>query len=129
MRKEVIYDDLTGQQIDDTDLQTVDVLFAGYTGTFEGTADSVKALTELFASKDSTRLRELLGATMLTITPKAPPKAASRTRASGDHSAHHARQWCATEAGQAAVKRLGVSVPAKGKMPAALIQAWRESQA
>lgn len=134
MRKEVIYDDLTGQEVEQSELHEVEVQFGELVGTFEGTAESVKALTDLFASQDTAKLRELLGkpaakpATKKAAKPAAKP-VGTVARADRDHSARDARLWCATEPGQAAVKRLGITVPAKGKMPNALIEAMREWQA
>ena len=128
MRKITIHDDLTGQPVAEADLQTEEFLFAGITGTFEGTAGSVKALVALFSDQDSTRLRELLAATPAKAEPKKAAKAGSKPRAAGDHSARDAREWCATEDGQAAVSRLGATVPAHGQMPKTLIEAWQQWQ-
>lgn len=128
-RVTVIKDDLTGREIDEQSVITVEWVFGDQEGTFEGSEGSIAAVLQLL------RDHNLQGVIAMHNggCPQAPkamqPKKPRVSRANGDHSSSDTRQWCATLPGIAAVKRLGITVPAKGKMPKALIEEWREWQA
>ncbi len=126
-----IRDDLTNEVIPDDRVVTVPYMFGDdVSGTFEGTQQSVDALTLLFAKRDVSLLADLLMPVVEARQAEAAkatqsrPRGSGRKHGSGDHA--KAREWCQTAEGQEAVKRLGIQPTDIGRMPAKLVEAYQE---
>ena len=118
-------DDLTGQEVSESELASIEVMFGEeWTGTVELTGASKAAVLALLRDHDTTKLAALL--------PRPEPKPAGkpRTRKSGSHGGGEhaqAREWCKTPEGLAVAEQIGIMPTDKGRMPEQLVEAWRKA--
>jgi len=127
MKETITRDDLTHDVIDPGRAVSVEIMVGTRIGTFEATEESQAAIAAMLFDHDPSKVKALLGiAPPKPANPAMPNGKAPRNR-NGDGESAMARQWCRTPDGKAAVDRLGIAMPEKGRMPKQLIQAWREA--
>lgn len=127
MKQTITRDDLTHEVIPDDDAIVIDLIVGNREGKFEATRASHDAIAALLFDRDPSKVMALIGTRAGASAPAKPANTAKAAGRKGGGPHASARAWCETPPGQAAAKRLGIPPTAKGRMPKALVDAWRDS--